>query len=277
MPRGPGRLFRPTILLFASPRNRLLNEVQYTIAGIRRSGIHAVSDWIFAQFRGPAMMLNDVLPGKDPRKNFSGNTVARGGVAAQDESKDCLLVIYEDRPLSTVAQSEVQHFLGASRATHCLVVLRDPFNLLASRLRWQRKPGAAPELMDALRGRDLWIDYSREYLGDRPADWPGALWINYNRWVYDPQYRTEVGQSLGLPEPARPSRGVSPFGGGSSFDGMGYDGRADQMQLLQRWREFIDEPGYLKLLAHSELLGASARIFGVEPFLPIYERLRVLP
>jgi hypothetical protein len=49
--------------------------------------------------------------------------------------------------------------------------------------------------------------------------------------------------------------------GGSSFDGIAYDGRAEEMAVLRRWHAFIGEPRFHRLLT-PEVLELSERIFG---------------
>jgi hypothetical protein len=251
------------------------NVVEYRIAGVRRSGIHAVAMWVFDQSRGRRVLLNDVNPLRDPWQNLANIVVPDGAAPLRkDEPRDCLMLIFEDRRLEAIAGSTTHRFVGASRQVHTILVLRDPFNLLASRLRWTKKPGAAARLTDPIVGRDLWLEYAREFVGHTTV-LPSAMRVNYNRWVTDAGYRTTIGRRLGLPQPHQPMKNVPFFGGGSSFDGQQYDGRAGKMRLFDRWREFADDPQFLQLVDHAELLNLCTRVFGARPFAELYDRLRV--
>ncbi len=248
-----------------------MNEVEYRIAGARRSGVHPIALWIFEQFAGRRVLLNDVDPLRDPWQDRANVVVPqRVGSLRKDRPRDCLMVIFEDRPLRQVAGSTVRQFVGPSRRVYTVLVLRDPFNLLASRLRWAKKPGVAAQLTDPLVGRTIWLEYAREFLG-QTAVLPSAVHVNYNRWVAEPEYRGHVGRLLRLPRPERPMESVPFFGGGSSFDGRRFDGRAGEMQLFERWRPFADDPQFLRLVDHAELLDLQTRIFGRAPLTELYE------
>ena len=52
---------------------------------------------------------------------------------------------------------------------------------------------------------------------------------------------------------------------GGSFDGMSYDGRACEMNVLERWKYFARDPLYRELLDDAELIDLSAHIFGAPP------------
>ncbi|WP_287308824.1 MULTISPECIES: hypothetical protein [unclassified Okeania] len=43
------------------------------------------------------------------------------------------------------------------------------------------------------------------------------------------------------------------MGKGSSFDKFNYDGKATQMNVLSRYKAFLDHPVILKILANKEL------------------------
>ena len=251
-----------------------MNQVEYRIAGARRSGIHPLAMWIFEQFHGHLVLLNDVRPGRDPWQNPL-NVVVPDDAAPlrKDHPKDCLMLTFEDCPLEGIVRPNLERFVGPSHQVHMVLILRDPFNLLASRLRWARKPGAAAELTNPVVGRRLWLEYAREFLGRTEAA-PSAVQVNYNRWVTDPGYRERIGRWLRLAQPRRAMQRVPFFGGGSSFDGRRYDGQARRMRLFDRWREFADDPAFLRLIDHPELLHLQAEIFGREPFAELYQRLR---
>jgi hypothetical protein len=54
---------------------------------------------------------------------------------------------------------------------------------------------------------------------------------------------------------------VPAVGGGSSFDGMAYNGRAEEMPVLHRWHPFLGDPRFHRLLT-STVTELSDRIFG---------------
>ncbi|MDE5124494.1 MAG: hypothetical protein O4965_32500, partial [Trichodesmium sp. St19_bin1] len=57
---------------------------------------------------------------------------------------------------------------------------------------------------------------------------------------------------------------VTVFGGGSSFEGKQFDGKATSMDVLNRWHKFCDYPQY-KQFFNEEVLKYSEKIFGHIP------------
>lgn len=55
-------------------------------------------------------------------------------------------------------------------------------------------------------------------------------------------------------------------GGGSSFDGRLYHGRASQMAVQDRWRHFADDAGFRRLF-DPQLRELAAALFGPCPWL----------
>src|SRR5918998_959945 len=137
-----------------------------------RSGNHAIIDWILSQARGRTCFLNCAEPGTNPfvsarplsdceppfRVNYPRFDAAREA-AGRLSRKAYLVHSYEDvflRGLATDARG-----VGTSRRRVDVLILRDPFNLFASRL--ARGIG---EVTVPTAGR-IWCQHAREYLGLR--------------------------------------------------------------------------------------------------------------
>jgi len=244
------------------------------LVGLSRSGNHAIINWLLAHMEGRTCFLNCVQPPQNPfataRESDNGQAAIcnyqpfdldaeRRGVFSQ---KDWLLYSYEDCFITMVCSRcfEQRHdeFLGPSQDRTDLVILRDPFNLFASRLR-SSYSGVTP--LTAVR---IWKQHARQVLGQRKLFTQPYLAILYNRWVSDREYRQQVAAKLGLPFTDADFHRVASTAGGSSFDGLQYDGAAHRMSVLDRWQHYIDEPAYLNLF-DEELLELSAAIFGELP------------
>ena len=92
--------------------------------------------------------------------------------------------------------------------------------------------------------------------------------INYNAWFLDQNYRRELSRKFNLEFNDRGINIVAKWGPtrwGDSFDGTKYDGKATQMQVLDRWRTYKDDPFYRNLLKDPEVWQLSQRIFGNIP------------
>jgi hypothetical protein len=91
----------------------------------------------------------------------------------------------------------------------------------------------------------------------------GLLCISYNRWFVDPTYRLGLQRELGLIQRSFPTESVPAHGFGSSFDGQSMDGRASDMDVLNRWREMRSDPRYTKLFEDRVLADYGFLIFGM--------------
>jgi hypothetical protein len=256
------------------------NAREIRLAALRRSGSHAVLHWLLRQLPGRGVFLNSCKPGENPYAScYQGDSVVQpAGAFDLDRErdpgpsrKDFLLYNYEDRELSIVFSDafEAAHdrWLGTSERRFDLLVLRDPWNNLASLLRWVRgsvHPISPDSVAKAAR---LWKTYAREILGETTYLRHQPTPVLYNRWVIDPAYREELAGRLGVPWTDAGRDEVAPWGPttwGDSFDGLAYDGRAGEMPVLDRWRWCADDPFYRGLF-DGEIEELSARIFGPLP------------
>jgi hypothetical protein len=240
-------------------RRRLSTDRLFHVFSARRSGQHAILGWLMAQMRQPLARLNmcnvphaigpyglKVL-GKSARQHLRG-----------------LFMNYEDHaPIELERCNGLAGLVEGVDAQQVtpILILRDPFNHLAS------KRAANPE-RDIDFGRqeaELWKTYAREYLGETKFI-PDKVCINFNEWFSDAAYREQLSNRLNLDYPASSPQAVAamqaiPPVGCSQFDGRRFDGNAQQMDVLDRWRQRFDDPVYVALLQDEELLALSARIF----------------
>jgi hypothetical protein len=121
--------------------------------------------------------------------------------------------------------------------THLLIV-RDVENMLASRIRKAFRIGANPAyprepglLFDRVVAN--WKAHARELLGETNL-LPNKVCAEFATWVASRAYRAAIAAQLGLVFDDRGHPRVSEIGGGSSFDGMRFDGASGEMRLLRR-------------------------------------------
>src|SRR5689334_6655683 len=131
------------------------NELELRVCGIQRSGNHAIISWIIEQFHGkPACFLNNVKHGDydpylvAPQRQASG----MDGVPAaqrQEVPKALLVYSYEDdakrlKPGATSLlegafslefEARREEYLGTSARRLDVLIIRDPANNFASRLK----------------------------------------------------------------------------------------------------------------------------------------------
>ena len=252
-----------------------VNQNELRIIGMSRSGNHAVIHWITRQIRGRYCFLNCAEPKTNPfltarplnaeertyEANYAVDLAAEQ--AGQFSRKDYLLHSYEDAFLGMVRSPafEDHHddWVGRSARRVDVLILRDPFNLFASR----RKAQYA--LVTAHTARRIWKQHAREFVEGPRYLGSDRVLIRYNRWARDREYRREIARQLGLAFTDAGARAVPEVGAGSSFDGTQHDGQAHRMDVLGRWRHFQDDPRYLDLIDDPDLLALSEEVFGRIP------------
>ncbi len=294
-----------------------VNSVAMRFLGLQRSGNHAIINWIGAQFPKPRVyLLNNVKIPSNPflsaskesgQSNilFNGFRVDRVRESeGQFVPKDCLLCSFEDYEVFEVFDpvhiGKLDGDVGKSECKRNILILRDPFNLFASR--WQReKDGQNNRIpLKSAFGRvvELWKAHAREYLGetnymDRIEG--EKVVISYNSWFASGEYRKDLAASLGLHFTDAGYGQISKVGGGSSFYAdvtlgqllckswkvfnpkavqqlirkkrffkliRSVVGRKEPRGVLSRWEHLKKDDLLDRMLADSELMALSERIFG---------------
>lgn len=245
-------------------------------AGLKRSGNHAVINWVIRHFTGNICFRNNV--GSLGRlNNLQCNAIEaltdpeRNPVNLDSKChKSLFLASFEDfDPQDVFRMSMIRDY-----SKHCnhqlsrfiqIVILRDPFNYYASRLQSERNGmmGGDAKLGDPIQQYYLlylWKSYAKTFLEFSKYDLPCRIAISYNRWLDCEEYRTGLAKKLG----ANISNDyaidkISAWGKGSSFSGTKY---VSQAEFVERWKGVAEEPGFKLLLQDRELLELAEKIFG---------------
>jgi hypothetical protein len=209
------------------------NPRQVHLYHLRRSGGHALADWILGHHCVPKVHYNQAAPlglgmigvHDDQLQHFPGTV--RGVLFP--------LVSFEDIGLGVIAGK-------IHLPRQVVLLLRDPFNTLASRLAMARRyhpESSCGEIWNSTNRcfPTLWKQYAREFV--EPHYLPHAVRVNFNRWYASVDYRREISQRLGWSFDDRgfASRDGWRFSQGSSF------GETDpqHLNLLDRWQHFRDD------------------------------------
>ncbi len=236
-----------------------INQLVVRVYGLQRSGNHAMIDWIMQQYAGhPTLLLNNVRHGlEDPYLTCDRRVPHELGTADSPEAlraapKALLVYSYEDargRMTSDIAfldsvlaveATELEaRFLGSSARTLDVMVVRDPFNFFASRLK----------RLDTLTGRRDTELIVRDWkqLATRAARTPAnesatEVVGNYNRWARERDYRVWLGAKVGGRYSDASMKKVAEFGGGSSFEKQLEPLRAGD--FVRKWRKALDLSRY---------------------------------
>lgn len=268
---------------------KYVNDTEIRVIGMSRSGNHAILQWILEQTPGRSLFLNCVEPGMNPYRSARPLANGQRAVASFEpldleaaaegdlHPTEWLLYSYEDVFLGMVCSRAFEaardDWVGRSRRQVDVLILRDPFNLLASRRRGgfhRRNPDAPPGIVSERHAVRIWKQHAREFLGERDHLGPEKICISYNRWTRDMTYRQQLAQRLGLPFDDGAALRVPATAGGSSFDGTDADGEAHRMEVTRRWRHFAEDKDF-RALFDPDLVDLSDRIF--EPLPDISELL----
>ncbi|MGB7058217.1 MAG: hypothetical protein WBD58_10980 [Geitlerinemataceae cyanobacterium] len=262
----------------------IINQKEIRAVGLKRTGNHAILKWVKSQETGVVEHLNNVKPNENPfrdkyehlRDRYPEHQGVIDRLYQQSKGKlikkDCFIYSYEDWKLSKIAtiNFEIKHdlYVGKSLERYDVLILRDPFNLIASRLKYDRR------LMKITKTPivDRWVEYAREFLGETQYLKHHKICINYNRWFQDVEYRQHLADRLKLKfTDARIDR-MSYHGGGSSFEGRKLDGNATQLDVINRWQHFKDDPIYQQLVDDDRLWHYCERIFDRIPNIDVLRR-----
>ncbi|MEM1169856.1 MAG: hypothetical protein AAGJ08_12450 [Cyanobacteria bacterium P01_H01_bin.35] len=261
--------------------SEIVNQKEIRVAGMKRTGNHAIINWVKSQHTGEVGFINNVSANENPYRYKCENlqdhfpkhkwAIEHNHQQAKGNfiKRDCLIYSYQDFPLDKIASDKFEQnhdlYLGKSAIRYDLLILRDPFNLLASRLKTSSKVSHFLSVNSQNKTMvDLWLDYGKEYLGQTNYLKHNKICINYNQWFADIEYRRQIADKLQMEFSDAGIDQVNSFGGGSSFEGKQFDGKASSMDVLNRWQKVSDNPKY-KQFFNQEVLQYSEKIFGHIP------------
>lgn len=255
---------------------------EFRITGISRSGNHAVINWILGHIQEKKFcFLNCTEPKFNPFESSRPLTpqgdswytnIPAFNMAEERKGnflwKDYLLYSHEDSFLGPLEHREFkknrESWLGKPKSRKDILIIRDPFNLFASR----RKAGflrghesdTGPKPMSVHSVRRIYKQHAKEVLG-RSNFLKDKVVINFNRWVKDPGYREAIAIALDLEHTDEGMKEVSRVAGGSSFDGTSISAGELHAKLEKRWKNYISDPAFREIF-DAELLALSKEIFG---------------
>ena len=235
------------------------------IWGIRRSGNHVVRNWIASQFKSGLCATNvitsnlmnvDKVIGADRTKELS-KVLGIDWTKKVSEQWGSLnkIVSFEEHPLSTIGQ-DYEQVLGKHDSVKKVVILRDPYNLFASRIKHYNRMLDSGVLFDKEGVTLLWREYAEFFVG-KPS---GVILVSYNRFVSDKGYRQELSEKLGGSFNDSTIDRIDENARGSSFDGMSFDGKASEMRVFDRWKVYKDNKDFRALFT-KEIRDLAKKIF----------------
>jgi hypothetical protein len=242
----------------------------FIVYGMKRTGNHAIINWLLEQdkfvFFNNIVPIGPILDGKHAvpspmdfnewlhGSNFRENRIVIDNLKKLFFRNRTMMVSLEDHDL------KFRPFKNVPVEVKNILLLRDPFNLLSSRIRKGsvlHRPLIYPTEMNVLMKRvpELWKSYAREFLG-LTGYLDNKVSIYFNAWFSSESYRRETSQKLGFEfNDSKYSSVVKKSSGGSSFDGTSFNGHSNEMNVLNRGSQLSDSERKLldELLQDKEL------------------------
>jgi len=234
-------------------------------------------NWLAEQFPGTPFFLNNCRVGESPftetRKSLERAGRDRDAEPYRREEdgrlsrKELLLYNFEDCDLrqvfSPAEKARRASALGPSRTRYNILVVRDHYNLFASRIKRVRLGSDVPRenLKKALVARNLYVQHARECLDETRYIDEHRVVILFNRWFRDQDYRRDISAQLHGTYREDTLDHVAVHGEGSSFNGVTYSRRAKEMDVLERWREFAGNFFYNAVVCGKGMPRCTSRLF----------------
>lgn len=233
----------------------MVNEYEFRIFGMMRSGNHCIINWIAGHF-DEVYYFNDVLCYRNPLELHNNNVfdVPQYVKVTSDniyDNKECLIYSYEDIDPVLVHGDLVPNkvnVVGTSNNEYSIMILRDPFNLIASRF----KSGLYSD--NDIR---LWKNYARESISSEILGL--SFTILYDNWVISREYRDKISVLFNKINDDKAINQVawcgSSFVGGDVLDR--WDDKSNYDKDYEWWSSIRK-----RVLEDNELMNLRERIFG---------------
>lgn len=229
----------------------------------KRSGHHAVINWLRYQLPGLHLFLNACEPTENPLKSCS---IRQSRIGFKDKDirvrrallnmslklklTRWILYNYEDY-LPSIAQ--LRSWFEKTSQPVLLIVLRSPMNLVASRMKWELSFRSQFETINDEvlntkldQAAMLWLQMARLSLRE------DVISIYFDQWVSDLDYKRKVMERLSLPHIEPQKNEIAQWGPGSSFNGK-TSGNAHGLDVLNRWEVFRSDPRFTRVINRWEI------------------------
>ena len=222
------------------------------VFGLRRSGYHAIINWLSRNAPGRTIFFNNCRSGQSPFAahngiEVDGKKVAHPGEDANPHALEVgegasVFVSYENLMPSTPRRKPISGTLDLKTVTRDVIIARDFLNWSASlvkKLQGNAELSAHQRIAFALRLVDVYGDMLDLATCEDPSS---PVMIRYDAWLEDADYRADVLQNIGFELKDDSTGRVEAYGNGSSFQPDATD--AQELRPLDRWKAMHDDTEY---------------------------------
>lgn len=263
-----------------------LTEKEINILGIQRTGQHAIIAWTIGHFNKVCFKnaisaeRTKCIMGLEPpwwyfdldkRPDFEIEVSKEVDIRRNQEAiilgtefKYGGIEMNPSLPSQKEAMSKRCGVDQFSKNKLTIIVLRSPYNHFASVLKWY-----GPNKGLSKNFSNYWKIFARESLGETNILLGPKITVLYDYWFLDKEYRANISEYIGRPLSDRGLNVVMKVGfrdkRGSSFEGLQYNGEAQRMPVLERWKQFQDDPFFIDKMKDPEMISLSEKLFGGFP------------
>ncbi|MFW5794980.1 MAG: hypothetical protein ACOCV1_05810 [Bacillota bacterium] len=257
----------------------------FYIYSVPRSGHHAIINWIVSQLDRKTIFLNNCsfIDGfLRPRQFSVCDSNSLGEVNPCDFLKfkedDRFLIYFQKKKvfnsslsklgihniimsseiedLNNICQFKIEEKINAKeiKKTYHICIQRDFKNWISSVLSHVFFKSFTNEEISEMIA--LWEKISNAYFDEN------KYFIKYNKWFLSEEYKRQICSDLDISFNDKFINNVASYGKGSSFDYYDYNGKAQQMDVLNRYKKMENNPRYKDFLElYQHLIPLSNHIF----------------
>jgi len=172
-----------------------------------RSGIHCILGWIIQNLEDNSVNFYNNI--KDVN-NLNDRLIKKNDTRI-DDIRSKITEKLDAENIVKSFESKRLNFYSPKEDEINIIIIRNPYNNLASSIKYTERFGKHPDIKIDSNFDDLWIEYSDFFLGDN-----NYIKIIYDKFIRDKNYRIKLSKEIGfdIMNNTVPHLGM---GGGSSF------------------------------------------------------------
>jgi hypothetical protein len=215
--------------------------------GLSRAGLYAVADWYLY-----GISRNTDTEGGGEPKCQQFRAACLDDISIPEDCEKSRFVTLESLRLEVLRDG-----LGRAvdRGATAWIQLRDPYNWFAS---LQQGVRTGVVMWRHPVNLEKWKDYARLCCATHD-------WLSYNRWFAESEYRRALATEWGFSRnrDGQPWLRIPTAFVGSSFDDRRYQERAQYMDVLGRYRQFVSQQWWRDCF-DDETIALSEQLFGMK-------------
>ena len=201
-----------------------LTNINLNVLGVQRTGQHAIASWLIGHFNnvcfrnGVSKKLDSCLIPPfwyfDLDKNGFKRKISQDALIAPNQDAIIIGSEYTTRPFKMPDNIEQEKLEMAqkqgkdefAKTTFNVIVIRSPWNHLASVLSWKSRW----YLKKKERFIKCWKMVAKEYAGKTDNIPCPKVFVKYDEWFANKSYRQDISKKLGIPFSDRGVNNVMP-------------------------------------------------------------------